>query len=400
MPVFTYEARDRQGNRVQGVVEAAEQRSAVRQLQESGYYVTAVRHEAGTVTVAPAGPSVAGSIFGVNARDLSLFFREIYQMLHAGITLVRAFELLGENSSNPTLRSIAKSVAPELASGKQLSGELQKFPNVFSPLVTGLITAGEAGGFLDRVCLQLSQYLEKEHELRQRLRRETFYPKAVIVVGLIVGAIVPSAPSLVAGQPGPFFVTLLNSLLRLALPIGVIGGLWLALRMRVGGNAVRAAIDQAKLMVPGVGNLLRKIALAKFCRALAALYTAGVAFPKALGLAADASGNQAVIKAVRSRLQVVEKGGRLSDIMKESSLFPPIVLNMVLTGEETGALDDTLNKVADYFEMESETSMHMLARVAGVAALVLVAMFVVVPMLSSFYLGYFNNLLEAAKEIE
>ncbi len=405
MPTFQYEARDQQGNRVSGTVDAAEQKEAVKQLHASGYYVTGVKAQA---TALPGPARVAekpgrpidkggGPLLGVGPRDLSIFFRDLHQMLHAGISLAKGFELMSKNHGNASLRRICHDIEPRIAHGEQLSAQLRKYPNVFTPLMLGLVTAGEEGGFLDRSCQQIARYLDQEHEVRQRLRAETMYPKLVIVMAVIVSAIVPAAPALTTGGFGPaFFRELFKTLGMLAIPAGLLGGAWLAIKTRAFGPGMTKLVDDAKLLIPGIGTINRKIALAHFCRALAALYSAGMGFGRALELAAAASGNEAISQFVQSRIPQVERGGRLSDLMRESRYFPPIVLSMLSVGEETGDIDGALNKVAEYYELEAETGLKMMTKIIGVGALLLVGLLVAKNIIG-FYTGYFDNIMKLAE---
>ncbi|MCS6860320.1 MAG: type II secretion system F family protein [Abditibacteriales bacterium] len=398
MPTFQYEARDKSGNLVTGSMEASDERTIAAQLREAGFWVTAIRRTSRSAPGTHASP-LDGLFLRVRLVDLAVFFRELHTMVKAGMSLYRALDVQANNAANPRLRRILREMAPAVLEGKPLSGEMAKFPTVFSPLLIGLVKAGEVGGMLERTLLDAANYLDREIELRRKIHRALIYPAIVCIVAFLVGAFVPVATDVVNGRWIALFVSILTNLIALLPFIAPFVALWLINRMMSPTAGVRKAIDALKLYVPLWGSVARKFALAKFCRALSALYGAGLPLSQSLPLAADACGNAAIGSHVKSIVPHVEKGTKLSDLLRQSPYFTPMVIQMMVTGEETGSLDAVLAHVADHYEAEAEVAVNQMVIVGSVLLFLLVAFFVVLPRLIGFYTGYFHNIFQEAEKI-
>jgi type IV pilus assembly protein PilC len=397
MPTFTYEARDKSGNIVQGQIEASDERASAAQLREAGFWVTSIRRESRTHSEGVRRSPLDGLFLRVRLVDLAVFFRELHTMIKAGMSLYRALDVQTNNSTNMTLRRILREMAPAILEGKPLSGEMAKYPTVFSPLLIGLVQAGEIGGMLERTLLDAANYLDKEVELRRKIRSRMAYPILVAVFAFLVGTFVPVASAVVQGNWMAWFSNVGRSLLGLLPFIAPLVAIWLMKRMAPPSMGIQKTIDAIKIYVPMFGSVVKKFALAKFCRALSALYAAGIPLTRSLPMAADACGNSAVAHSVKSIVPQIEKGNKLSDLLRQSPYFTPMVLQMMVTGEETGSLDSVLIHVADHYEAEAETTVHQMTVVLGPLLLIIVAFAVVLPQLISGYTNYATDLLKLAE---
>ncbi len=325
-----------------------------------------------TATAAHAGAKV----LGVNPRDLAVFFGDLRQMLHAGIAPAKALDHIAQNNPNLVLRAFAKEAAPTVGRGERLSDQLRKRPRVFEPFVVAMITAGEASGNLDHACAQIAQHQEREFQFQQHIKRETFYPKLLVFVPVIIGTLFLWAFGSITGGDSSargIIVYLLGWLRMFAYPAALVAAMWLGLKWLCNYPGARLAMDEFRLGLPLFGGIIQAAALTRFCRALAALYAAGLNVASGLPLALEACGNQAMTARLRRGLPHVEAGGRVSDLLRGAPYFPPMVLEMLVVGEETGDLDRTLNKAADYYEVEIETGLHKLTKTIGVVTFLAVA---------------------------
>lgn len=325
-----------------------------------------------TATAARAGARV----LGVNPRDLAIFFGDLRQMLHAGIAPAKSLSNIAENSSSFVIRQIAKEAAPAVGRGERLSSQLQKRPQVFEPFVVAMVMAGEENGELDRACLQVSQHQERAFQFQQKIKQETFYPKLLIFAPLIIKVVFMAVFGSLAGGDGSFGSIVRYMMVGLAsfvLPGAMVAAMWFALKWLRASPATKKAMDGFRLGLPMLGNIIQAAALTRFCRALAALYAAGVNVMRGMPLAVEACGNEAMTERLRQGLPHVEAGGRVSDLLRGAPYFPPMVLEMLVVGEETGNIDTTLNKVADYYEVEIETGLHKLTKTIGVVTFLVVA---------------------------
>lgn len=323
----------------------------------------------------------------IRAKELSIFFRELYTMINAGVSLYRALELQSQTTVSPRLKRILREISTRIQGGEKFSAQLEKHPVVFSKLIVGLIRAGEATGGLDTMCQRAADYLEKEFHLQETVKRETFYPK-ILALAIIF---IPTVPTLFLQGPGVWFNEILKYV-AMAAPIVIGGGvLWCGYKQYLQTLKGKFNIDGAKLRVPLFGKVIQRLSLAKFCRALAALYSAGVGYIQALPMAADACGNEAIADALRSATHHVEAGGKLSEVLSRSRNFHPMVIQMIVTGEETGSLDASLSKVADFLEREAETAIHQMTVALG-PILILIGAGLVLAKVVGFYTNLYGSL--------
>ena len=303
----------------------------------------------------------------VKPAEIALFTRQFSVMLNAGLPLVQALQAIGAQNPNPSLKNILEKVRTDVESGSTLAKALEKHPKTFDNLYTNMIAAGEAGGILDVVLQRLSVFIEKIVKLKRALKSALIYPSSIISVGIGVVAIILWKVIPVFQTMFESFDTELPLLTRIVcaasafmvtfgLPIVVIVGVGIyGFKKWYGTDSGRRIIDGATLKIPIVGEVVRKISIARFTRTLATLLTSGVPILEGMEITARTAGNsilEDVILVVKKR---IEEGGTMADPMRESKFFPPMVTQMVSVGEATGEIDAMLTKVADYFEEESDT---------------------------------------------
>ena len=303
----------------------------------------------------------------VKPAEVALFTRQFSVMLGAGLPLVQALHAIGSQNPNPAMKKVLEKVRNDVESGGMLASAMEKHPKVFDSLYTNMIAAGEAGGILDVVLQRLSLFIEKIVKLKSALKSALIYPTVIITVGIIVIAVIlwkviPVFGSLFASFDSEMpFLTLM--VLRASSFLAEFIG-YIAVLITIGifgvkkwykTNGGRHAIDRGVLWLLIVGDVVRKIAIARFTRTLATLLTSGVPILEALDITARTAGNailEDVILVVKKR---IEEGGTMADPMRDSKFFPPIVVQMVAVGEATGEIDTMLTKIADYYEEEADT---------------------------------------------
>ncbi|HSI71603.1 MAG TPA: type II secretion system F family protein [Fimbriimonas sp.] len=340
--------------------------------------------------------SVTGPLVGkVGLTHLAFFFRQLATMLEAGVPIVQSLDTLGRQSRSMKLREVIQELKGHVDAGRPISAGLQRYPEVFGPVVVSLVRAGEEGGFLDHALTLVADYLDREIQLRNLYRRVTFYPKLqigasiIIVIGtnLILASLKPGSKGLTSP------LTEITTWLWLA---PLIVGLFLFFRLGLANTVIKSNWDMVGANIPFIGNTLRQIAMAKFGRAFGALYRGGVSIPKSLTLAADACGNEYLRGLMYPAVKRLEEGAGLSETLRSTNAFSPIVLDMIDTGERTGNLDHMLNKMADFYEDEAATRSTQTGLVVGVVLGLLVAVYIGYVVIS-FYMGYYSPMGEELK---
>ncbi|MGB9589086.1 MAG: type II secretion system F family protein, partial [Armatimonadota bacterium] len=370
MASYAYTIRDANGALRQGTREGENERAVASWLQEQGYTVIKIER---AKAVKPRSP---GGGFGrVKLSDLSIFCRQFSTMVDAGVSLVRCLSVLSEQTQSPKLRRIIMDVEQEVQSGQTLSRALSKYPNVFSNLFVGLIRAGEVGGALEESLQRLSTFLEKDMELRRKVRGAMTYPCIVLVVALaivigLVTFILPKFMSLFLelemkeGDMPIMTVMLMNFShfltskwwIMLLIVITFLVTFRMFTRTRVG----RRVYDRIKLTAPVFGKLNHKICLARFSRTLATLLVSGVPILQALETVAGTVANDIIGDAILEARSRIREGDRIADPLQKSKMFPPMVVQMISIGEESGALDQMLTKIAEFYESEVDAALQSL----------------------------------------
>jgi type IV pilus assembly protein PilC len=364
---FEYSVRDRGGKLVSGRTEAPSQDAAVAKLRRQGYV---------PVSVKEAGVGLKREInFGferrVSLKDLAVMARQFATMIDSGLSLLRAIAILSEQSSNKTMAATLGQVRTAVEGGESLSSALGRHPRVFPPLMVSMTRAGEVGGFLDRVLLQVAANFEAEVKLRGKIKSAMTYPVVVFAIAVlaVVGMLLFIVPvfakmfsDLGGTLPAPTRVLVfLSNSLTVALPVLVVGGFvgtigWARVRHE---ERVRRVVDPAKLRVPIFGRLFQKVAISRFTRNLGTMLTSGVPLLQALDVVGEASGNLVISDATTAVGVSVRAGESLAAPLAGHKVFPPMV-QMLAVGEDTGAMDTMLSKISDFYDQEVEATTEAL----------------------------------------
>ncbi|NJL28396.1 MAG: type II secretion system F family protein [Thermoanaerobaculia bacterium] len=377
MPNFVWKGRTRGGEIREGVL-AADNRDAVAAiLRRQQIQVTTIREKERRI---PLLPKLGG---GVPAKKLSIFTRQFSVMLDAGLPLVQCLEILGDQEDHKVFREVINNVRVDVESGSSLADAMKRHPKAFDTLYSNMIAAGEAGGILDIILQRLSVYIEKAVKLKSQVKSALIYPVAVLtiaagVVFIILWKVIPVFAQLFAGLGGrlPWLTLMVVDasnfvasyaiwiLLMIALVI-------LAIRQWHTTYQGRRILDGFMLKFPIIGMLLRKIAIARFCRTLSTLTASGVPILDGLEITARTAGNSIIEDSIMVVRKSVEEGKTISGPLAETKVFPQMVCQMISVGEQTGALDQMLSKIADFYEDEVDTA------VAGLMKLIEPIMIVV-----------------------
>jgi type IV pilus assembly protein PilC len=364
MAVFVYQGRSANGMQ-NGEIEASDRSAAVGELRRRAILVTKIAEK--------SAPRVTFKFGGkVSDKEMAIFTRQFSTMIDAGLPLVQCLNILAEQSDSKTLRSVTGQVARNVEAGSTLADALRRHPRTFDDLFTNLVEVGEAGGILDVVLQRLSAYIEKAAALKRKVKAAMVYPSAIIGVAIMVVIfmltfVIPTFAQMFkdlgADLPLPTKVVLwLSTFVRTYILLIIAGliGCVLALRSYYRTENGRATIDALMLKLPIFGTLVRKVAVARFTRTLGTLVQSGVPILDGLRITARTAGNKVVEKAVLQCRAAVTEGKTLADPLRTSGVFPPMVTQMISVGEQTGALDAMLSKIADFYDDEVDTAVSTL----------------------------------------
>jgi type IV pilus assembly protein PilC len=332
----------------------------------------------------------------VKAKSLAIFTRQFSVMIDAGLPLVQCLEILGTQEEDKNFAAVILATRSDVESGASLADAMKKHPKTFDSLFSNMIAAGEAGGILDTILKRLATYIEKAVKLQSQVQSAMIYPIAVItiaalVVGVILWKVIPTFANLFAGLgaelplPTRVVIALSNGLVRF-MPFVVVGMVTFAWAFRAYYASVsgRRVVDRALLRMPILGPLFRKIAVARFCRTLSTLLASGVSILEALDITAKTSGNAIIEEAILTTRKSIEHGETIAAPLKETAVFPPMVVQMIGVGEATGALDTMLTKIADFYEEEVDVAVAglltlmeplMIALLGGIVGGIVIAMY-------------------------
>ncbi|RJQ39996.1 MAG: type II secretion system F family protein [Nitrospiraceae bacterium] len=370
MPTYSYKVRNQIGEIINGVVDAPNTDAAAEQLFSKGY--TPIKIEAGK-EVKASGESGLQFFDRVKDEDLIVFSRQLATLVSSGISFIRSLDTLSEQTRSRKLRGIIEEVRKEVERGSSFSDALAKFPKVFSPLYISMVKVGEEAGVLDDILHRLASLLEHDATTRARVKAATRYPILVIVSMVIAFLVlttfvVPKFASLYQSAkvelPFPTRVLIfLNKAIREYWPllIASVAGVIFAFRGYVRTPSGRWNFDKFKLKVPIIGTVVEKTVMSRFARIFSTLYRSGIPMLHALDIVAGTLGNIIIARAVDVIKESVREGKGLAAPMAGTMVFPPMVTQMVAVGEETGALDDMLTKVADYYDLEVEYAIKNLS---------------------------------------
>ncbi|ACA59504.1 type II secretion system protein [Candidatus Desulforudis audaxviator MP104C] len=397
--VFAYRARDRQGRRVTGQVEAENKAAAAASLWARGFFVIDLNEASNRRGPVRPLPFIREK---VSARELALFSRQSAALIDAGVPVLRALRILTAQAPNRRLRDTLDEVAAAVERGSSLAGAFRRHPDVFPSVFTSLVEAGELGGQLNLVLERLSVHYEKEHLFREKMRSVLTYPLIVLAVAVLAVAVLTTfvLPTLAGvltetGVPLPLLTEIVIRVSESAnrywyLVFASLTVLPVALRHLVGTPWGRDYWDRALLRIPVFGHLAGSIIIARFCRTFASLIKSGVPILQALDVLAKTVGNAGMARAIEEISANVGQGESIAVLLERSRLFPRMVTQMIVVGEETGALDKLLEKVAVYYEQDVDQTVSRLASalepvlilaVGGVVGLIIIS--VLLPLLGA-----------------
>lgn len=393
---YTYTARNAEGVLISGTIAAIDELSAARRLQ--------------SMNMAPLNIRVSGAGKGANkqlrakrvkAKDLSILGSQFATMLDAGLLLVRTIQSVEEQTTHPELKRVLPLLRKSVEEGTPLSEAMRKHPEIFPNLMIGMIAAGEESGHLSEAMAQSAQNYEKEAKLRSKVKSAMMYPVVVLVIAAVMLMImlifvVPKFSgiftSLGGSLPLPTLILVKMShaagvLIPALIVSGFVGSIvW---RKKKSDIRVRRILDPLKLKMPIMGTFFQKIALARFARIFGSLLSSGVPMLQALDIVANTSGNLVISDALQDVRRAVHSGKEIAPTLANYNVFPPIVVQMVAAGEETGTIPSMLNKVADFYEVEVDTASDALTSILEPVLIVLLAV-VVGSMVISLYLPLFK----------
>lgn len=362
MPVFTFRGTNRSGATVTGEQTAVSKTELVNTLRRQQIKVTKMSEKGKEFNL----PTFGG---GVDSKELAVFTRQFSVMIDAGLPLVQCLEILANQQENKVFQQVLTGTRAAVEGGSTLSASMRQYDKVFDTLYVNLVEAGETGGILDTILQRLSAYIEKNVKLKRAVKSALVYPIAVLTVAaavivLLLWKVVPIFATLFAGLgvnlPLPTRIVIglsnfIGSIFGLLIFVALIGAV-IALKVWYGTPAGRMAIDGILLKLPLIGLLLRKIAVARFTRTLGTLISSGVPILEGLDITARTAGNAVIEKALLQVRKALEAGRNLSEPLNESGVFPGMVTQMIGVGEQTGAMDAMLQKIADFYEDEVDAA--------------------------------------------
>lgn len=363
MPVFVYQGVNRAGVAIKGERQAGSKAELTALLRREQISITKMSEK---------GKEFALPTFGggkVTTKELAIFTRQFSVMIDAGLPLVQCLEILAGQQENKAFQKILTGVRGSVEGGATLSASMRNYPKVFDDLYVNMVEAGETGGILDTILQRLSTYIEKNVKLVRAVKSAMIYPSSVLgitvlVIGLLLWKVVPVFASLFAGL-GVALPTPTRIVIGMSNFVGGWGGVAVVVFFFAAFFGIKAAygtpkgkytIDAIMLKMPLIGPLLRKIAVARFTRTLGTLISSGVPILEGLDITARTSGNAVIERAISQVRKAVEAGRNLVDPLKETDVFPGMVTQMIGVGEQTGAMDAMLQKIADFYEDEVDAA--------------------------------------------
>lgn len=395
MPTFAYTGRTRTGQTVTGERIADTIDAAVAALRREQIMVTRI-DPAKAAAKAEAKAKTGGKAKAAPAKNLAIFTRQFSVMIDAGLPLVQCLDILGKQEPHKGFAETILAVRSDVEGGAALADAMKKHPKAFDALYSNMIAAGEAGGILDTILKRLAVYIEKSVKLKGQVKSAMIYPIAVIIIAAVVVAailwkVIPTFAALFAGLgaelplPTRVVIAMSNGLVAYGPIIVVALGLagW-GFKRYYATPAGRHQIDGISLKLPILGLILRKIAVARFCRTLSTLLSSGVPILDGLDITARTAGNAIIEDAIQTTRASIERGETVSGPLRETNVFPSMVVQMINVGETTGALDAMLSKIADFYEEEVDTAVAglltlmepiMIAVLGGVVGGIVIAMY-------------------------
>jgi type IV pilus assembly protein PilC len=402
MPVYTYRGTNRAGGNVTGEM-VATSKSELQNLLKRQQITPSKMSEKGKEFNMP---TFGG---GVNAKELAVFTRQFSVMIDAGLPLVQCLEILAGQQENPFFQKVLTATRSSVEGGATLSAAMRLHPKVFDALFVNMVEAGETGGILDTILQRLATYIEKNVKLQRAVKSAMVYPVGVLsiaggVIVLLLWKVVPIFATLFAGLgaelPMPTRVVIglsnfVGSIFGLLIVVGA-AAIVIGLKVWYGTPQGRFALDSTLLRLPVLGLLLRKIAVARFTRTLGTLISSGVPILEGLDITAKTAGNAVVERALNQVRKALEEGKSLTEPLKDSKVFPGMVTQMIAVGEQTGAMDAMLQKIADFYEEEVDAAVKDLLTALEPIMIVFLGL-VVGGVVISMYLPLFSLIGKLAK---
>ncbi len=364
MAIWIYKAVNSQGIEIEGKIESGSKDEVSSLLRKKKLRITSLKKEPMQINLS------FGS--GVGMKEVARFTRQFSAMNNSGLPLLQCLEILQEQTENPKFRTIIKNVSGKIQGGSSLNEGLAKHPKVFSELYCHMVAAGEAGGILDEILARLAEYLEKNERLKRKIKGAMMYPTIVVLVAIAVVTVlltfvVPKFAVMFesAGKKLPAPTQVVMGISNFLIDYGgylflLLIGLVIGIRQYYKTPSGRYQIDAILLKAPGIGVLQTKSAVARFTRTLGTLLNAGVSIIDALQVTGKTSGNKVVESGVLKTVDSISGGNTISEPLKETGIFPPMVVQMVSVGEKTGGLPDMLLRVSDFFDEEVDAAVEAL----------------------------------------
>jgi len=364
MSKFVYTLKDEKGRDYQGAIQAKDKKEAQAALDTKGYYLTSLRRI----------PQVEFPVFArkITKMDVIVFSRQLATMLGTGLPITRSLAAIAEQSDNEGLKVVINDIRTKIEGGFKLSEAMAKHTEAFTPFFISLVRTGEASGIMDKMFVRLSSYLEKEEDLRKKVKAAFAYPTVVSIVAAcvvtyLVVFVVPVFQevykSLKVDLPMPTQILLaMSAIARKAwLPIlASIGGLVFAFKVFSKSEQGGYLLDRFKISMPIMGPFNKKVAVSRFIRSFGSLISSGISIAKALDVSEAIAGNKVVSRVVGRMRMAVNRGDSISGTLRYGKIFPPIVVQMVAAGEESGTLDEMLDKSADFLDQDIDESVKQL----------------------------------------
>jgi type IV pilus assembly protein PilC len=380
MSIFNYVAVDKDGKEIKGRLEVSSNQEAIDKVRQKGFYPVSIVEEKakGEKPVAGKEPAKAGepspkpflaiTVGGVSTKQVTVFTRQLSTLIGAGLPLVRSLYVLERQEKTGLLKTTIRGLAEQVEGGSAFSEALAKYPKIFPPLYVNTVKAGETGGVLELVLTRLADFAEKSQKLNSRIKAALVYPAlvltmAVSVLFFLVTFIVPKFMQIFKEMnvPLPLITQILLVISDFAknrwfIGLAILIALIVLYKILYGLTVTRLIVDKIKLDMPVMGPLLRKIAIARFSRTLGTLLSSGVPILQALMVAKDTTGNEVMARSIIRVHDSVREGETVAKPLLKAGLFPAMAVNMISVGEETGALDQMLLKIADVYDEEVDVT--------------------------------------------
>jgi len=365
MATFNYAVRDKAGRIVKGRLDGDSKEAVQAKLSQMGYIILELDQIGGLAAL----NQVKFGGGSVKIKDVSIFARQFSTMINAGLSLTKCLNILGGQTESAALKEVILQVGRDVEAGQSLSESMSKHPKAFPPIFVNMVRAGETGGVLDEVLSRVADHFEQELQLKGKIKSAMTYPVAmgalvmIVLVAMLI-FVVPTFEKMFADMGGELpaltqllvdasdFVSGVGGIITLVVLIAA----YMAFKWWTGTKSGELIWDGAKLNMPVFGSMVRKIALAKFTRTFGTLVSAGVPILSALDIVADTAGNEVVAQAVKKTRSAIKEGETIAKPLSESKVFPSMLVQMIAVGEETGALDAMLNKIADFYDEEVSTA--------------------------------------------